>query len=906
MNSRNYATRMSCFSLISSIETDIRNFIVQQLPDAADDVLPEDIRKVAKERYFDYKKEVFSKEDGVTELLDFVDFYDLSKILNKISSVQTIFSKDEIKFITSQLENLTKCRNRVCHSRPLEPNDFNELLDFTKEIIKKGDRLNWKSINEAIKNLNNPSFALSLEIPNFWRSQKKSIDNNLPLPEFDDTGFIGRENDRKSINKLLISNTRVISIVGEGGVGKTALAQRCLYDILDICEGEVSESIYDIIIWVSLKTSRLTSNGVDQIRNAICSSSGLFQKISKTLGAESIGDIESTLDEISEYMTEFKILLCIDNLETISSSEVREFLANIPSQSKVIITTRIGLGEIEYRYKLDKLDDKPSIELMRNMSRLLNLDSLYKKKNEALIQLCKRLYNNPLLIKWYVLAVAAGKSPADLINKQGTSFKDALRFCFENLYDQLGEVETIAISVIACIHKPVSAVELRFFLSNLSEFEIEEALHQLHNSSMLVSNSDQLELSGRLYSLTEVAAEYINSVRPVSENIYNMVKSKRKELQNILDEDNVIKNHYNYDLNSISWSTRDEKICSIYLKKALVAAKQGNQVVANNYMDTAIGIMPEFSECYRIRAYILKDLSPFQAEIEFEKSIECDPKSTITRYAYAQFLIHEEDFDRAENQIDKALQLDHDDIALKTCKAWILTLKGNYKKASELYKELIPNQQSRHRKFRISTYDQASSCYRRMAEQFIRDDDLNEARICLKNAVDIINEAIISGDYDHGTINKLCTVLIVSETFYKESNNISLTIEIFSIIDTNLQKFTVKSLQSLKIGLERYSKECDPQNTYKVSEIISRINSPRDNNEKDRISGEVDNVKFGGKGVSYGFINGFDDNKYFFHRAELNPNTFLDNNHYNKNVNFTPSKNERGLCALDIKEKLAE
>jgi len=902
MSSRNYATRMSCFSLISSIETDLRNLIVQQLPDAVDDILPEDVTKTAKERYFEHKKEVFSKEDELNELLDFVDFYDLSKILNKIGSVQTFFSKDEIKFITSQLENLSKCRNRVCHSRPLEPNDFNQLLDFTNELIKKGDRLSWKNINEAIKNLNNPSFALSLEIPNFWRLQKKSIDNNLPLPEFDDTGFFGRENDRKLINKLLMSNTKVISIVGEGGIGKTALAQRCLYDILDLCEGEVDKSLYDIIIWVSLKTSRLTSNGVDQIRNAICSSSGLFQKISETLGVENTGDIKSTLDEISEYMTEFNILLCIDNLETISSSEVREFLANIPSQSKVLITTRIGLGEIEYRYKLDKLDDKPSIELMRNMSRLLNLDSLYKNKNDALIQLCKRLYNNPLLIKWYVLAVAAGKSPADLINKQSVSFKDALRFCFENLYDQLGEVETIAISVIACIRKPISAVELRFFLGYLSEIEIEEALHHLHNSSMLVSNSDLSELSGRLYSLTGVAEEYINSVRPVSEDIYKLVKSKRKELQSILDEHNVIKNHYKYDLNAISWSTRDEKICSIYLRKALGAAKQGNLEVANNHVETAIGIMPEFSECYRIRAYILKDSSPYQAEVEFEKSIEFDPKSAITRYAYAQFLIHEEDFDRAEEQIDHAIKLDHDEIALKTCKAWILTLKGNYKDASVLYEELIPNQKSRHRKFRISTYDQASSCYRRMAEQFIRDDDLTEALMCLRKAVNIIAEAIGSEGYDHVTINRLCNLLMLAEVYYKKSNDAGLTIEIFSIIDNNIDQLTVKSLQNLKIGLERYGKECDPQNSYKVSEIISRINPPNASNGMDRILGTVDQVKVKTAGVSYGFINGIDDIRYFFHRGELTPNTLLDDES-KKDVTFIPCTYEKGPCAKDIREK---
>ncbi|WP_208525834.1 ATP-binding protein [Pseudomonas sp. p50(2008)] len=238
MGSRNYATRMSCFSLISAIESDLRNIITFQLKDGYEGALPEDVVTSARTRYLEHKKNPISSEIELSDLLDFIDFYDLSKILNKISEKQDAFTKDDIKHIAAQLEKLSRCRNRVCHSRPLEPNDFIDLLDFTQDLTSKGYRQDWKNINEARKNLDNPAFALSLNIPDFWRTSKKSIYNNLPLPEFDETGFMGRDKDRKSINRLLASNTKVISIVGEGGIGKTALAQRCLYDILEICEDE--------------------------------------------------------------------------------------------------------------------------------------------------------------------------------------------------------------------------------------------------------------------------------------------------------------------------------------------------------------------------------------------------------------------------------------------------------------------------------------------------------------------------------------------------------------------------------------------------------------------------------------------------------------------------------------------
>lgn len=172
MGSRNYATRMSCFSLISAIESDLRNIITNQLPNNNETALPDDVVATAKTRYLEHKKIPSSTNIELSELLDFIDFYDLSKILNKIVDIQSAFTKDDVKSIAFQLEKLSKCRNRVCHSRPLEPNDFIDLLDFTQDLIGKGDKQDWKNINEARKNLDNPAFALSLSIPDFWRTSK--------------------------------------------------------------------------------------------------------------------------------------------------------------------------------------------------------------------------------------------------------------------------------------------------------------------------------------------------------------------------------------------------------------------------------------------------------------------------------------------------------------------------------------------------------------------------------------------------------------------------------------------------------------------------------------------------------------------------------------------------------------
>lgn len=462
---KNYATRMSCFALISAVESDIRNIIFHEVnnEEDLDKVLPKDVLQNASNRLRLDNSDDSLKCNQLIDLLEYVDFYDLSKILNKIKNQQGFFTSEQLIFITTSLEKLTPARNRVCHSRPLEIEDFSALLDFSYELLRIQKDTAWKNLNYAVKNLNDTNFVLTNNIPDFWKKDKEKILQNLPLTEFDDTGFLGRKEDRKKITDLIVSNTRVISIIGEGGIGKTALAQRCLYDILELCESQPEDNrIFDMILWVSLKTNRLTQSGAVNIKNAITNSSEMFKDIHKNLAMDIEGSLDDILKEILEYLETFKILLCIDNLETISSSEVRDFLSQIPNNSKVVITTRMGLGEIEYRFKLDKLNDKDSIELLRHMAKLLNISSLLKKNTEALKIICKKLYNNPLLIKWYVFNEASGNNMRDFLDKNSQSFKDALKFCFENLYDNLDSLEIDTISTIACIKKPVTNVELKY------------------------------------------------------------------------------------------------------------------------------------------------------------------------------------------------------------------------------------------------------------------------------------------------------------------------------------------------------------------------------------------------------------------------------------------------------------
>ena len=55
----------------------------------------------------------------------------------------------------------------------------------------------------------------------------------------------------------------VISIVGEGGVGKSALALKVAYELID------KDSPFDAVVWVTSKTTQITLNEIREIKGAI-------------------------------------------------------------------------------------------------------------------------------------------------------------------------------------------------------------------------------------------------------------------------------------------------------------------------------------------------------------------------------------------------------------------------------------------------------------------------------------------------------------------------------------------------------------------------------------------------------------------------------------------------------------
>ena len=205
----------------------------------------------------------------------------------------------------------------------------------------------------------------------------KTISNtNLPRPA---SSFVGRQEERDEVVNMLGNGTRMVTLSGPGGSGKTRLALEAA--------AELVPTFMAGVFWVGLAAVREPAL--------------VTETIAQTLGAK---------EGLAEHIAERDLLLLLDNFEQVveAAPELGPLLERCPNL-KLMVTSRELLrinGEVEY--PVPPLSEPEAVELFCERARL--------EPDETIAELCRRLDDLPLALE-LAAARTSVLSPAQVLER---------------------------------------------------------------------------------------------------------------------------------------------------------------------------------------------------------------------------------------------------------------------------------------------------------------------------------------------------------------------------------------------------------------------------------------------------------------------------------------------------------
>jgi predicted ATPase/DNA-binding SARP family transcriptional activator len=221
-------------------------------------------------------------------------------------------------------------------------------------------------------------------------SVRKETSSNLPLPL---TSFIGRQRELAEIAKLL-SASRLLTLTGPGGVGKSRLAIQTAHDSI--------KKFKEGVVWVGLV--------------GLSDENLIPQEIAQALSMREISQ-EPLIETLMTHLKSRDFLLVLDNCEHLiraCAQYVEQLLTACPKM-KILTTSIEALGifnetvwqvpslplpEMQAPLSLKELQEFASIELFRERAGNAKSGFVLDEKNAASVaQICRRLDGIPLAIE---------------------------------------------------------------------------------------------------------------------------------------------------------------------------------------------------------------------------------------------------------------------------------------------------------------------------------------------------------------------------------------------------------------------------------------------------------------------------------------------------------------------------
>ncbi|HEX2909842.1 MAG TPA: NB-ARC domain-containing protein [Chloroflexia bacterium] len=327
---------------------------------------------------------------------------------------------------------------------------------------------------------------------NSYRPRSERIYHNLPAPTY--SQFVMREQPFNEILDGLSQRSAVVLLAGMGGMGKTSLA----LEIADYC---IKESLFDAAVWVS-----------DKDQPGTTTLSIVLDDIARTLDYPGLIQFEHEEKryEVEQLVRRQRVLLLIDNFETITDGALLSWLLRLPEPSKALLTTREYRREFRrssWPIELRGMTNAEAQELTTQKLHQLKID----KQITDLTQLAPLLTitsGNPKAIEMALGYIKYQRQPLeqvinDLYVARGELFEDLFARC----WSLLDEASRRVLLVMTFFPDTVSSEALST-TADVQGFAFDRAVEHLIDLTLLDVQQEDLNKSSRygLHPLVRVIA----------------------------------------------------------------------------------------------------------------------------------------------------------------------------------------------------------------------------------------------------------------------------------------------------------------------------------------------------------------------------------------------------------------
>ena len=279
----------------------------------------------------------------------------------------------------------------------------------TEELVRDGlpHGVSLRSLGQhRLKDLQRPEHVFQVVHPELLAEFSSlrtlnAVPNNLPIQL---TSFIGREREIKEVKELL-KQTRLLTLTGSGGCGKTRLALQVAADLLE----DYPDGIWFIDLSVLTDPTLVPST------------------VAATLGIHEESG-QPTLTTLAEALKSRTLLLVLDNCEHVvgACAQLAETLLRTCTALRILATSREALGiagEVAWRVPSLSLPQPHELAHIDSLARVTQYEAirLFIERAEAassefrvtshniraIVQICQRLDGIPLAIELAAARVKA-------------------------------------------------------------------------------------------------------------------------------------------------------------------------------------------------------------------------------------------------------------------------------------------------------------------------------------------------------------------------------------------------------------------------------------------------------------------------------------------------------------------